>query len=510
MLLKPQVTSHKPFRVDSACPKREFLIEPEHFIPVSKKRLVDTLAARGDLPERFLDFCQMIEAVYHFENLRVSQELKEDFRLLEQDEGLVERAGLSDAELRQAENRFLTNLMRVMKQANFRLLSQEDVEFAHQEEHLFNLPVQVDWDKLDSRLLGDFLAAHGSTSTEPLPEFASRILIFRRGVGVDRSYGFHILPKIDYLITRGIERLIGLFRRRAEPEVINEEKKGVQAARTSIHQPRRVERISLRNSGLGIGSLFRRTSLQEPTFKELVILFRLAPVPDDETEIELVADPTIFIKAFCDIPMADLEVVFPEKKISMKPLDLIKLIVTGTIGLVLFVVKFAFAALLSPVVALAALMTVGGYAGKVFFGFRASRSRYQHLVTQSLYHKNLDNDLGVIFYLMDSLETQEFKEAVLAYYCLIAHGPATVEELDGHCERLLLEQFDSAVNFEICDALEKLRRDQLVEFDDGRYSHVPIPEALKRLDKKWDGYFAHHDPCGEAASPVSASDAIGL
>jgi hypothetical protein len=494
----------------TAGPQREFLIEPEHYIPVSKSRLINGLASRGDLPERFLEFCRMIEAVYHFENLRVSQELKEDFRLLERDEGVVERAGLSADDLHRAETRFLSNLMQVMKQANFRLLTQDDVEFAHQEEHLFNLPVQVDWDKLDARLLGDFLATHGSTTNEPLPEFANRILIFRRGVGIDRSYGYHILPKLDHFITRGFERLIGLFRRTVDVTKTEDDRRPPPAARTSIHPPKRVERISLRNSGLGPRSLFQRTTLQEPTFKELVILFRLAPALDEEGGTEPIADPTIYIKAFRDIPMSDLEVVFPEKKISMKPLDLIKLVVTGTIGLVLFVVEFAFAALLNPFVALAALFTVGGYAGKVFFGFRASRHRYQHLVTQSLYHKNLDNDLGVIFYLMDSLETQEFKEAVLAYYCLLAHGPSTIEELDGHCERLMLEQFDCVVNFEISDALEKLQRDRLVEYHDGRYRHVAIPEALKLLDRKWDEYFSHYGPADPLHASISLPDAVGL
>ncbi len=483
----------------SARAATEIVIEPEHFIPVTKKLLVNGLLARDDAPEGFLQFCRLIEAVYHFDNLRASQELKEDFRLLEKDEGRIEREHSAENAIEQAETRFLTNFLEAMEKANFRLLSQQDVDFANQEEYLFNLPVQVDWDKLDTQLLGRFLNDRQMTTGTDVPVFAHRILIFRRGVGIDRSHGYHFLPKIDAMVTRCLRWIFGWFLKKPLENGDRPIAESYAGNPTSIHESRRVERISLRNSNVGLVSLFRRTTLQEPTFKELVILFRFAPPSDTEQP----ADSTIYIKAFRDIPMADLEVVFPEKKISMKPLDLIKLVVTGTIGLVLFVLKIAFVAVLNPVVALAALATVGGYAGKVFFGFKASRDRYQHLVTQSLYHKNLDNDLGVIFYLMDSLEAQEFKEAVLAYYCLATCGASTPAELDGHCERLMLEHFQVAVDFDIDDALQKLHRDRLVELKNDSYRAIPLQEALRRLDEKWDNYFSYNN--GDASQAVSAA-----
>lgn len=466
----------------------QIVVDPEHHIPITKKLLVQGLAARPDAPEGFLEFCRLLEAVYHFQNLRVSQELKEDFRLLDREEGRSERAKLTDAEIHEAEMRFLANFLQAMQQANFKLLSQRDIDFASRDEYLFNLPVQIDWSKLDDKLLSGYFRERQLPARIELPEFAQRILIFRRGVGIDQSHGFHFLPKIDAIVTRVLDGCIGLFHRgrpQDDPALGHDHSADTPK---SIHDSRRVERISPRNSRLGLRSLFRRTTFQEPTFKELVILFRRAVPEEENTE----PDPTICIKAFRDIPMADLEVVFPEKKISMKPLDLIKLVITGAIGLVLFVMKFAFAALLNPVVLLAALATVGGYATKVFFGFKASRDRYQYLVTQSLYHKNLDNDLGVIFYLMDSLESQEFKEAVLAYYCLLTNGESTADELDAYCEQVVHEAFDIEIDFEIEDALTKLTRDELAELGDGCYRAVSIPEALRKLDAKWDDFFQHH------------------
>ncbi|MCH8155388.1 MAG: DUF3754 domain-containing protein, partial [Proteobacteria bacterium] len=61
----------------------------------------------------------------------------------------------------------------------------------------------------------------------------------------------------------------------------------------------------------------------------------------------------------------------------------------------------------APLAALAGAATVLGYAAKIFLGFRVARERYQHVVTDSLYNKNMGNDLGVIFYLINALE--EFK-----------------------------------------------------------------------------------------------------
>ena len=251
---------------------------------------------------------------------------------------------------------------------------------------------------------------------------------------------------------------------------------------------RYVERITLRSRGVGPLALFQRTAIQEPTFEELVILFRFAtPATANQTTDK---DWSIHIKTFRDIPMADLEVVFPEKRISMKPLDLAKLLITGAIGLSVAFAKLIVA--INPVLAIVGLTTVAGYASRIFFGFKASKDRYNHLVTNSLYHKSLDNDMGVIFYLMDSLEEQELKETVLGYYILWREGDKTQAELDARCEELLYEQFGLQTDFEISDALAKLERDDLVLRVGDEFRARPLSEALQRLDGKWDGFFRYH------------------
>ncbi len=262
-------------------------------------------------------------------------------------------------------------------------------------------------------------------------------------------------------------------------------------AKSHVFQDRWVDRITLRRAGVTLASLFHKTLIQEPTFKELVILYRAAAA-DGPNQAPAAKDRTIHIKAFRDIPMADLEVIFPEKKISMQPLDLTKLVITAVIGLGMVAAK-VLTSVLNPVLALAALASIGGYAAKVFMGFKVSRDRYEHLVTNSLYHKNQDNDLGVIFYLLDSLEDQEFKEAALAYFMLWREGAMTESQLDARCERFLQSKFDVEVDFEVDDAVGKLLREGLLTEADGQYSVCPLDEALRRMDEKWDNFFQYHN-----------------
>jgi hypothetical protein len=480
-------------------------VEQDYFIPVSKNRLVETLLQKIDDAEqkrRFEAFCRLIEATYHFEYHQMSQQLKQDFKLFDPVSGRGEIRRLTDDQIEQVEDRFLANFMKLMEKANFRLLSQADIDVAEAEEYLFSLPVQVDWEKLDREMLGRFLQKQSNAiDGTPPPRFAERILIFHRGVGVDKTSGFLILQKVDFLVDKLLEWIMKPFRRAASrepaaqldslPDTVEEDRAGVQESLDNcVFKDRYVERINLRSTGVGFRSLFERTLMQEPTFKELVILFRFAaPAAAAAAESASEEYRKVFVKAFRDIPMADLEVVFPAKRISMEPVDVIKLAVIGAVGFVAVLFKLVFTAALNPLLLFAALFSVGGYAGKIFVGFKAAKDRYHNLVTQSLYHKNLDNDLGVIFYVVDALEEQEFNEAVLAYFILSHDGEMTQNKLDACCERYLKQHFDVEVNFEVNDALAKLVREKIVDRTGDRYRAAPLQEAIRQLDCNWDNFF---------------------
>lgn len=461
-------------------------VRHENYIPVPKKKLIARLTEQFDdatAREQFAELCRIAEAIYHFEHLGFSENLKHDFSLF--DSTTSDDEQMSSAEIEDAEDRFLEHFHTLMRKGNFRPLTNHDVDIAHEQEYLFHLPIRIDWNKFDDQLLNRF--ADDSNSSD----FGRRVLIYHRGVGKDRATGYFFLPKIDILVSRTLlwlwNLIAGLWRifARPRPEMAEEGLSSMDVEETPghVHEQRFIERISLRNCRINPWSLLRKTTLQEPTFEELVILFRFA-TPDDEPK-----DRAIYIKTFRDIPMADLEVIFPAKRISMRPMDLLKLTIVGFAGFVLVLFKLLTAVVLNPIVALAAIGSAAGYVSKIYFGYQASKKRYNQLVADSLYNKTMNNDLGVLLYLVDSLEEQELKELLLGYHLLLQHGPMTAERLDAKCELFIKDELGEEVDFEVRDALDKLVSDELVKQDGGMYAATPLSEAIARLDEKWDNYF---------------------
>lgn len=486
-------------------------IEHECFIPATKQMIRDRLLEdldRDGFEDRqlFLDFLRLIEAIYHFEYHALVEEIKEDYFRFEPGGAFSDLDGRTAEEIAAFEDRFLSNFLTIMDRGNFAPLSQEDVDLAEEEDYLFTLPIVIDWDGLDDEMLGRYFANHPYGNQGQAPGFAHRILIFRRGVGVDSTEGRFVIDKIEMLLRALCRRLWekatgrgkGKGRDAGEessPEPLGPQPVGaMESSKTHIHSTRYIERITLKNTLVSWANVFRKTAIQEPTFERLVILYRLATPPKRrEKDPDPVKDRAIYIKTFRDIPMADLEVIFPEKKLSMNVVDRIKVAGTAVGGVAIVGFKFLLAAALSPVMLLTMAGGLAGYCGKTFLGYKRSKDRYQSLLTQSLYHKSMDNDKGVLFYLIDSLEAQEFKEAVLAYYFLWRRGDMTEMELDSTCETFLKNKFDLEIDFEVDDAIEKLRREGLVEeVENDKLHAVDIKEALRRLDYKWDNYFQYN------------------
>ena len=467
-------------------------VDYENHIPLSKNRIESRLKENSGDSTTLGSFLKLLDATVHFQYHDLENELRADYEFFDPSISDEHRSKLKEDERKGRETRFLDNFIRTMEKGNFNPLTQQDFEVAEAEDYLFRLPVTMDWNGLDDGLLSDYFRER--PSDDERPEFSNRLLIYRRGVGLDKTSARLIVLKLDLIIERlivGILKLLSVFsffrKRKFVSQTIEDHEEDHVAEQTTedasnIHGKRTVERIGIKHTGGGIGWLFSKVDIQEPTFSELVLLFRLATKEGEP------ADHRIFVKTFRDIPMADMEVIFPTKKLSMQGVDLIKLIVTGLFGLIAIVMKL-ISAVLNPVVLLVSLGALGSYAAKVFVKYKSSKDRYQHLVTQSLYDKSLDNDRGVLFYLINSVESQEFKEASIGYCVLLEHGPCTESELDVACEKFLLDQFDVKVDFEVDDALQKLISLEIVTEANDKFTALPLVEARKKLDENWDGIF---------------------
>jgi hypothetical protein len=78
----------------------------------------------------------------------------------------------------------------------------------------------------------------------------------------------------------------------------------------------------------------------------------------------------------------------------------------------------------------------------------------------------------------------------LAYYSLLtADAPLARAALYPRVEELLARVFGISADFEIDDALARLRRLDLLRETDGRLSVLPLADALARLDEEWNDFF---------------------
>ncbi len=237
--------------------------------------------------------------------------------------------------------------------------------------------------------------------------------------------------------------------------------------------------------------------------------------PQLQAEKPLCRPGSTLLKLFQDVPKADLEMLFPNTQVRMRLRDKLMIGVPAAVGggivvstklggsLILLAslagywlgasdqpVQLDKAALLALMAGLGAL---GVHFWKQFNNFKNRKLRFIQTLTQNLYFKNLDNNAGVFYRLLDEAEEEEGKEALLAYYFLSqSTHPLSAQELDQRIEKWLHGILDSAVDFEIDDALQKLLRFGLVQGDaESGYSAVDLPAALKILDQRWDGLFPY-------------------
>jgi hypothetical protein len=249
---------------------------------------------------------------------------------------------------------------------------------------------------------------------------------------------------------------------------------------------------------------FRLESIELPVFERMVLAVKLKPSKRLPPEVDT---DDIFIKLFKEIPKMDVEMLLPGARMVMPGFTRLKMggsLISGLAYLVYTVVKQVILAgvVLSVYVFWGPLLALMGYGYRQWYGYQTTKNAFALQLTQSLYYQTLGNNLGVIQHLLDEAEEQECREAVLAYHELLKNAPPeglTSEEIDAAVESLLRERAGVEADFEVSDALAKLRRLRLVEEQEGRYRAVTLDEALVRLDEAWDGYFTFHN---ERAAPA--------
>ena len=115
------------------------------------------------------------------------------------------------------------------------------------------------------------------------------------------------------------------------------------------------------------------------------------------------------------------------------------------------------------------------------------------MLSDSLYFKNLGNNSGAFYSLLNSSEEEELKETILAYAFLNrSTNPLTEEELDYQIESWFKTKLNTDLDFDVKDALFKLKNIGLGIEENGKWKVIPLDKALILVDEVWDGIFEYN------------------
>ncbi len=412
-------------------------MERSRYIPFRKKDIVEMILDDGKFKkpveaEKFRRVCRITESIFHFEFHSLLEKLKDAYYPINPD--LKRNTSLSAEAVDNANEELISAMRKVLNDANYDKLSDSDIERAYKESALVGINVDIDMD------MYDFLEVYVRGRR-------------REKFTISRFFGFKKVELEDEILERVL--IMVRFKHKDQPG-------------------------------------------------------------DTKSKNTLLDSGSTIIKLFKDVPLKDLEILFPNSRIVMSLKDKlllgipaiaggVPLLVTKVIPAVIvtFLIISAFFGvkgsidrdqLKQAVAVLAALGALGGYIIKQWSKYKTKKLHFQKEISDNLYFRNLVNNAGVFYSLIDAAEEEESKEAFLAYYFLhTAEDSLTEQQLDERIERWLEEKHGCSMDFECEDALAKLDRlNILKKREDQTLTVLDMDTALKILDKRWDNYFQYN------------------
>lgn len=406
----------------------------DRFIPYRRSDIIKMCLEDNGLAQNhttaFQSFCEILCGIFHYEMHKSLETLKDCYAPFNPDKDTRIINQLSNEEIETHQNELEQELTSLLNVANFEQVSESEVNQALAEESLFKIKLHVDFNDFE------------------------KVLFFRRGTK---------------------------------------------------------QRTETLRSWFGL----RKKQIDVTLYERVVIYVRFKNekyFQDQQREDLLFKPSTSIIKLFRNVPKNDLEMLFPNTEIRMKPID--KLLIgvpTAVGGLFMLITKLGSTLLLvfsviafwigisaqpaeinqASLIALAVgLAGLGGFLWRQFTKYKNRKIQFMKQLSENLYHKNLDNNAGVFFNIIDAAEEEECKEALLAYYHLLKSSePMSAKQLDQCIEDWFQEKFQCTLDFEIDDALKKLVRLDVVTVNDEQYQARAIDSSNQILDQRWDNIY---------------------
>lgn len=412
----------------------------ERFIPFRKQDIIkmctQEIASQNTSEcsvESFQQFCQLLSSIMHFDYHELLESLKNNYAPFDPNADTQQLQQLSAEQREQCQTAFAENFAKILNAANFEKVTEQDLQDALNEESLFKVRLEVEFDDFE------------------------QVVFYRRG---------------ESQLSETITSLWGLRK-----QTIN----FTNYDRVAVY-------ITFKNK-----AYFEQKKQQPIGFEP----------------------SSTIVKLFQNVPKADLEMLFPNSEVRMRPIDKVIIGASALVGgVVVLVTKLGASILL--LTALFAFwlgwrtesiemtqqhfisfgLGVGVFAGFIFkewSKFKNRKIKFMKALADNLYFKNLDNNAGVFHTLIDAAEDEDFKEALLAYtFLLKARNGLSASALDQQIETWFQSQYQCQLDFEVADALNKLEKMQLVTLTGNEYKALSLAQAKHHLDKRWDNIFEYH------------------
>jgi hypothetical protein len=404
----------------------------EQYIPFDKEFLLEQQIAHCTAGEKeaanFKKLFDILEHYFHYEAFNLIRNLKLNYAFYDPDLNPKERAEFSD---KSSFSGFKETLLKVLERGNYVRVDQETIDEAFRHSDLIGLKLAIDFN--DFKEYGIYVRGHHKTR-----ETVTRLLFFKKEI--EFEYYDRVMIFLHYNdANHFIEKKIPLNKLPFDPDCI-------------------------------------------------------------------------VLKIFKRVPKNDLETIFPNAIPKMSTRDKLLFWVPGIVGGISLLSTKVVPALIKMYEAyksgetldllnskaglnqgLIALGILAGYLFRQYSSFVNKKIRFSKMLSDSLYFKNLGNNSGAFYSLLNSSEEEELKETILAYSFLNrSKHPLTVEELDRQIESWFKTKLNTDLDFDVEDALFKLKNTGLGIETNGKWSVIPLDKALIRIDEIWDGVFEYN------------------
>ncbi len=404
----------------------------EHYIPFNKEFLLEQqIAAFADDKEKIDNFKKLfdiIEHYYHYESFNLNRNLKQNYALYDPDLSEKER---EDFIGKSDFSVFKETLLTVLERGNYYRIDQETLKEAFTESDLIGLNLAIDFHAFKDYEL--YVRGHHKAK-----EIVKKYYFWKKEVEIE--YYDRVLIYLNY----------------SDADYLTQKK------------------------------------------------VKLGKMPIDPGSIAL--------KIFKRVPKNDLETIFPNAIPKMSLKDKLLLWVPGVFGGISLLSAKVIPALINMYNAyetgetidllnsktslnqgLIALGILSAYCFRQYNNFINKKIRYSKMLSDSLYFKNVGNNSGAFYSLLNSSEEEALKETILAYTFLNkSQNPLTAQELDFQIESWFASQLNTELDFDVNDALLKLKSIGLGIETNGKWEVIPLKEALITIDELWDNVFEYN------------------